>query len=182
MNILQEDDAPCFRCFMPEMPEAGAYPTCNTAGVINPITGIIASYEVAEALKILTGAEGVSQNYLAIDVWDNESSAIRIKKNPDCPVCVHKAYALLDSPAAAHAVSLCGQDSWQVIPEGHRAADMGALANRLERLGEVKVTKFLLHFDGDGVSFRLFPDGRAIIDKVRNGTEAREVYAEYIGL
>jgi adenylyltransferase/sulfurtransferase len=181
MNILQEDDTPCFRCFMPEMPEAGAYPTCHTAGVINPITNIIASYQAAEAMKLLTGAEEASRRYLAVDVWENFAEYIEIDKNPDCPVCVHREYGLLDSPASSYAVSLCGQDSWQVIPEGRRAADFGALAGRLGRLGEVKVTKFLLRFDGDGASFRLFPDGRAMIDKVKDEAGARRIYAEYIG-
>jgi adenylyltransferase/sulfurtransferase len=181
MNILQEPTTPCFRCFMPEMPEAGAYPTCNTVGVINPITNIIASYETAEAMKILIGAEEVSRRYLAIDVWENYAEYIEVEKNPDCPVCVRGEYGLLDSPASSYAVSLCGQDSWQIIPEGRRAADFGALAGRLERLGAVKVTKFLLRFDGDGVSFRLFPDGRAMIDKVKDEAAARKVYADYIG-
>jgi adenylyltransferase/sulfurtransferase len=181
MNILQEDDTPCFRCFMPEMPEAGAVPTCNTAGVINPITNIIASYQSAEAMKLLIGAEEASRRYLAIDVWENFAEYIGVEKNPDCPVCVRREYGLLDSPVSSYAVSLCGQDSWQVIPEGARSADFGALTGRLERLGEVKVTKFLLRFDGDGVSFRLFPDGRAMIDKVKDETAARKVYANYIG-
>jgi adenylyltransferase/sulfurtransferase len=180
MNILQRDDGPCFRCFMPEMPEPGSYPTCNTAGVVNPITGIIASYEAAEALKILTGSGDVSDQYLAVDVWENLSSYIKVNKNPDCPVCVGKKYELLDRPAASYAVSLCGHDSWQIIPEGRSSADFGALAARLEKIGEVKLTKFLLRFDGD-VSFKLFSDGRAIIENVKDETGAREVYAEYIG-
>ncbi|MDR1495948.1 MAG: ThiF family adenylyltransferase [Clostridiales Family XIII bacterium] len=181
MNVLMEDDTPCFRCFMPEMPEAGAYPTCNTVGVINPITGIVASYQAAEAMKILTGADGVSRHYLALDVWENISSYIEVEKNPDCPVCVRGEYALLDSPVASYAASLCGQDSWQIIPEGRRSADFDALADRLARLGEVKVTKFLMRFDGDGVSFRLFPDGRAMIDGAEDESAARRIYAEYIG-
>ncbi|MDR1028575.1 MAG: ThiF family adenylyltransferase [Clostridiales Family XIII bacterium] len=182
MNILQEDDTPCFRCFMPEMPEAGAYPTCNTAGVIHPITSIVASYEAAEAMKILLGAEEVSRQYLAVDVWENLSTYIEVDKNPDCPVCVHGRYELLDRPVASYAASLCGQDSWQIVPERRQTADLDALAARLERLGEVRVTKFLLRFNGDGVSFKLFPDGRAMIDGVKDETAARKVYTDYIGL
>ncbi|MDR0357685.1 MAG: ThiF family adenylyltransferase [Clostridiales Family XIII bacterium] len=181
MNFLQEDDAPCFRCLMPEMPEPGAYPTCNTAGVVNPITGIIASYETAEALKILTGAESVSRRYLAVDVWDNLSEYIDIEKNPDCPVCAHRRYETLDSPFSSYAAALCGQDSWQIVPENRRAADFDALSARLGRLGEVKTSKFLLRFRGDGVSFKLFPDGRAMIDEVKDEVAARKIYAEYIG-
>lgn len=181
MNILQ-DGGPCFRCFMPEMPEAGSYPTCSTVGVINSITGIIASYEASEAIKILIGSQEVSRQYLAIDAWDNTFDYIDVDKNPDCPVCGQKRYELLDRPGSSHAVSLCGNDSWQILPESRRSVDFDVLAGRLEKLGTVKVTKFLLNFQGQGVSFKLFPDGRAIINDVKDGTAARSVYAEYIGL
>ena len=181
MNILQ-DGGPCFRCFMPEMPEAGSYPTCSTVGVINSITGIIASYEASEAIKILIGSQEISKRYLAIDIWDNTFDYIDVDKNPDCPVCVRKRYELLNRAGGSHSVSLCGNDSWQIVPESQHPVDFDALAGRLEKLGEVKVTKFLLSFQGQGVSFKLFPDGRAIINEVKDGTEARSLYAEYIGL
>jgi adenylyltransferase/sulfurtransferase len=182
MNI-RWDDGPCFRCFMPEIPEAGSYPTCSSAGVIQPVTSIIASYQSAEALKILTGAEeAVSRQYLAIDVWDNMAEYIEVEKNADCPVCGRGEYELLDKPASSYAVSLCGQDAWQVIPEGISGADFTALANRLEKLGAVTTSEFLLRFDGDGVSFKLFPDGRAIISGAHDDASARATYAEYSGL
>src|SRR5215831_18354120 len=46
---------PCLRCLLGSMPAPGTSPTCETAGVIAPITHIIASVQVAEALKFLTG-------------------------------------------------------------------------------------------------------------------------------
>jgi adenylyltransferase/sulfurtransferase len=181
MNIVQDAARPCFRCFMPDMPEPGSYPTCNTAGVISPITGIIASHQTAEALKLLTGAGEPSGQYLAIDVWDNMSAYINVEKNPRCPVCVGGKYELLDSPASSYAVSLCGQDAWQIIPEGRDSANLESLAERRARVGDVKLTRFLLRFQGEGVSFKLFPDGRAIIENVKDEAKAKDVYAEYIG-
>ncbi|MDR1572957.1 MAG: ThiF family adenylyltransferase [Clostridiales Family XIII bacterium] len=181
MNILQ-DGGPCFRCFMPEMPEEGSYPTCGTVGVINSITGIIASYEAAEAIKILIGADSVSRQYHAVEAWENNSDYFDVDKNPDCPVCVQKRYELLGRVRGSHAVSLCGNDSWQVLPEIRRSVDFDVLAERLSKLGAVKVTKFLLGFRGQGASFKLFPDGRAIVNDVPDGAAARSVYAEYIGL
>jgi adenylyltransferase/sulfurtransferase len=123
----------------------------------------------------------VSRQYLAIDVWENLSAYIDVAKDADCPVCARGEYELLGRPAASHAVSLCGQDAWQIIPEGRRAADLGALSDRLGRLGDVRLTKFLLRFNGDGVSFKLFPDGRAIIEQTKDEATARKIYAEYIG-
>jgi adenylyltransferase/sulfurtransferase len=182
MNVLY-GDAPCFRCFMPEMPAPGSYPTCSTVGVINPITGVIAAYESAEALKILTGADDmVSRSYIAADVWENMFEFIEVEKNPDCPVCVHGRYELLDRPAGSYQTSLCGHDAWQVVPGASVKADFDSLGPRLEKIGAVRLTKFSLGFEGQGVKFKLFPDGRAIIEGVKDGEAARVVYGEYIGL
>ena len=44
----------CLRCVYPE-PPSGAQPTCETAGVLNVIISAVASLQVADALKILSG-------------------------------------------------------------------------------------------------------------------------------
>ena len=44
----------CLRCVYPD-PPAGAQPTCETAGVLNSITAVIAALQTADALKILAG-------------------------------------------------------------------------------------------------------------------------------
>jgi hypothetical protein len=79
---------------------------------------------------------------------------------------------LLNRAGGSRVVSLCGDDSWQILPEGRRPVDLEVLAGRLEKLGTVKTTKFILHFQGQGVSFKLFPDGRAIIRDVKDKTAA----------
>jgi len=70
VGTSQEDAAsgPCFRCLIRDVPEAGTYPTCSTAGVIAPITAVVASMQVTEALKILTGSPAVNHNYCDIDL------------------------------------------------------------------------------------------------------------------
>src|SRR5262249_54767973 len=45
----------CLRCLLGNLPAPGTSPTCETAGVVAPITHIIASVQVAEAVKFLTG-------------------------------------------------------------------------------------------------------------------------------
>jgi adenylyltransferase/sulfurtransferase len=180
MNILHEG-GPCFRCIMGEMPEAGTFPTCTTAGVVNPITEIVAALESAEALKILTGSDAVSKKYLALDIWENAIDYIEVAKDPECPVCVKKEYQLLGRPAGSYTTSLCGAGAWQVIPEHTTSVSFEAIAERLEGLGELKVNKFLLSFAGTKISFKLFPDGRAIIEGAADANQAKSIYAEYIG-
>jgi len=44
----------CFECVYPE-PPVGAQPTCETAGVLNSITALVAAWQTASAMKILSG-------------------------------------------------------------------------------------------------------------------------------
>lgn len=182
MNILY-GESPCLRCLMPEMPIPGEYETCSTAGVINSITGIIGSYEANEAIKILIDAkDNISKSYLAIDIWDNSQDEIIVEKNNDCPICVHGRYELLNKPARSYSTSLCGHNSWQIVPDHGNLLNLAEIGKRLEKMGHVKVNKFALHFNNKNTNFKLFPDGRAIIDNVKDATAAKNIYSEYIGI
>ena len=183
MNFLMGEDDPCFRCFMPEPPAPGSYETCSTVGVLNSITGIIASYETSEAIKILVGAEeNICHEFLAIDSWDNSADYMVVEKVEDCPVCVMRNYELLNTPVGSYSTSLCGHNAWQIVPEGDNKLDLSVIGENLKKAGEVKLTKFALSFTDGKVDFKLFPDGRAIINNVENATSARSVYAEYVGV
>ena len=58
--------AACFRCVYPEAPQ-GAQPTCETEGVLGPLTAAIASLQAADALKILAlGPEAVNPRLTTI--------------------------------------------------------------------------------------------------------------------
>src|SRR5580698_3341292 len=48
MPVLPGDSA-CFRCVYPE-PPAGTQPTCETAGVLGPVTSLIGSIQAMEAM------------------------------------------------------------------------------------------------------------------------------------
>ena len=80
-------EGPCFRCFLPEIPPPGSYPTCATAGVLNMAPAIIASFESAEAIKIITGSPDINRRIFVLDVWNNTAEYLDLAKDPDCPVC-----------------------------------------------------------------------------------------------
>ena len=71
MTILP-GETPCLRCLMPDCPAPGSVPTCETAGILGPIVGLIASIEAVEALKIMSGnREAISRSLTVIDLWRN---------------------------------------------------------------------------------------------------------------
>src|SRR6516165_11589817 len=67
MTILP-GETPCLRCVIEAAPAPGEAATCETAGVLGPIVNIIASYQVAEAFKILTGRrEQINRDLIYVD-------------------------------------------------------------------------------------------------------------------
>lgn len=175
---------PCFSCFTgsSKAESDSAAPTCSTAGVLNSITSIVASLQAAEAVKILIGSPEVNKDLVFLEIWENEYAALPLEKDPDCPICVKKEYQYLGKNAGTSAVSLCGKNAFQIIPSSNKHPDLHEFSKKLEALGEVKETRFFLQFQSPEASFKLFPDGRAIIENADTPGKAKSVYSEYIGL
>jgi molybdopterin/thiamine biosynthesis adenylyltransferase len=168
----------CLRCVYPD-PPAGAQPTCETAGVLGPITALIASLQVSEALKILCGVEP-SRRITTVDVWSGEIRQVaQSGPSDDCPACARREFPHLGGEARAP-ISLCGQNAVQ-IHERSRPLDLHALAARLAPLGTVRSNGFALRFETPPYKLMVFPDGRAIIKGTTDIGVARSLYARYIG-
>jgi len=181
MTILP-GEGPCFRCLTPRIPPAGSHPTCATAGVLNMASGVIASMESAEAVKIITGSARVNRGVFVLDVWNNSAEYIDLAANPDCPVCGRGEYESLGRRAETIVADLCGRDEYQVIPGRKAVIDLAEFGKRLSASGVVDRGRFMLGFSAGDVEFTLFPDGRAIIKNVGDEKAALSVYSEYIGL
>ncbi len=77
----------CYRCLFPTPPPPGSVPDCAEAGVLGALAGVLGSMEAVEALKILLGiAEGGTRLSL-FDALSGEWHAVRLRRDPDCPVC-----------------------------------------------------------------------------------------------
>jgi adenylyltransferase/sulfurtransferase len=168
----------CLRCVYPE-PPAGAQPTCETAGVLNVIVSAVASIQVADALRILTGAP-LRPRITTLDVW---KGGIRQTDAPDrdadCPTCARHEYQYLKEthrPAA----TLCGRNAVQ-ISDLPRSLDLVELKARLEPLGTVRANEFALRFQTGEYELTVFADGRAIVKGTDNPGLARSLYARYVG-
>lgn len=181
VNILP-GKAPCLHCLFPNLSMTGTGQTCSTAGVVNGITGVIASIASVEAIKILIKSPNVRKSLLYFDIWNNDFNEIEVQRDPDCPVCERHEYKLLGRLSGSYTTSLCGRDSVQIVPNMATEIDFEQLAQKLGKAGSVQYNKFMLQFSDGKVDFNIFPDGRAIINKVKDPNTARSVYSEYIGL
>src|SRR5438034_4899786 len=173
---------PCLACLLESGTAAqGLEETCDTIGVLGPIVNLIASLEVAEALKLLSGhPEALHGRLLSCDVWSGHLQSIRVSRNPQCRSCAKRDFTYLEGESQPH-ITMCGRDSVQ-IHERSRALDLSALAARLRNVAdEVRQNDFLLRFRIAPYDMTVFADGRAILKGTKDPSTARSLYARYIG-
>ncbi|MBX9623346.1 MAG: ThiF family adenylyltransferase [Gemmataceae bacterium] len=183
-------ETPCLRCVFEAAPNPGDVGTCETAGVLAPTVSIVASFQAAEALKLLSGSrDAVSRELLMVDVWENTHKRVKVAplrgRKGQCPCCARRNFEWLDGAHGTQTTTLCGRNAVQV---SHRAAgrlDFEQLAGVLRTSGPVTFNKFLLKFQleekGEPFEFTVFPDGRAIIKGTSEPDRARTLYAKYVG-
>jgi adenylyltransferase/sulfurtransferase len=170
----------CFECVYPE-PPSGAQPTCETAGVVNTLTAIVAAWQVSLAYRILCdGASAVEPKITTVDVWTGMVRQISMPApDPACPACALRTCRHLDGEGRPP-ISLCGRDAVQ-IHDRRRPIDLPALAARLAPLGEVRANEFALRFIVPPHEMTIFADGRAIFKGTTDPGLARSLYSRYIG-
>ncbi|HEX9056892.1 MAG TPA: ThiF family adenylyltransferase [Ktedonobacterales bacterium] len=186
MNVVPGETA-CLRCVFPERPLPGTTPTCDTAGVLNGIVGVIASLASTEALKLVVGSDRLVRGMTWVDLWENTFDRLEVPRQEDCPTCGRGEYDYLEGGDTSQGTTLCGRNAVQVSAtrglEGAPAGqmDLAALAERLRAVGEVAQNEFLLRLRVDGYEVTVFPDARAIVKGTDDPAVARTIYARYIG-
>lgn len=172
----------CLACLLESGNSSASFEeTCDTIGVLGPIVNLIASWQVADALKILAGrTEALHGRLLSCDVWTGRMQSIGIARNPECRACVQRDFPYLAGEAQPH-ITLCGRDSVQ-IHERRRALDLAALARRLQPVVEdVRQNDFLIRFRVAPYEMTVFADGRAILKGTKDPAVARSLYSRYLG-
>jgi len=175
----------CLRCVFPEPPAPGTTPTCDTSGVILPIIATVASLQVAEALKLLTGRlEDLHGSLVQVDLWANTSTRVKLgeARTGDCRACGLGLYDFLSARSGQLVTTLCGRNAVQISPGTETRVDFARLAGQLQGAGKVTFNPYLLRFVANGYEITVFQDGRGIVKGTEDGSVARSLYARYIGV
>jgi len=181
---------PCFRCIFEQAPPPGESPGCDTAGVLGPAVSMIANFQVAETLKILTGNfDQVCPTMLNIDLWANLFTRLKVGKawkEGDCRCCKQRDFEFLEGKAGSSSTALCGQDAVQLRHKQQSGnINLEAIAERLRQHGQVTSNEFMIRAairdSGNSYELTLFGDGRAILKGTGEESVARSVYAKFVG-
>ncbi|HSD09535.1 MAG TPA: HesA/MoeB/ThiF family protein [Candidatus Binatia bacterium] len=99
MTILPRRSA-CLRCLFPEPPAEGEIASCQQAGILGPLAGLIGALEGREAVKYLSSAGDLAADRLiTIDARTLRVRDVPLRRFPRCKICGPRAAIDADRPA-----------------------------------------------------------------------------------
>ena len=130
-SVFATATAPCYRCLFPVPPAAGSVPSCDVAGVLGVLPGLVGMIQATEALKLILGiGETLEGRLLLVDALRMRFHAVRLARDPACPACGSRTLTELDDYDA-----LCGAG-----PEPDDAGGRSAAPNEPAERGVRDIT------------------------------------------
>ena len=87
-SVFGAAEGPCYRCLYPEPPPPGLVPSCAEGGVLGVLPGLVGTIQATETLKLLLRiGEPLVGRLLLIDTLAMRFRQLKVRKDPDCPVC-----------------------------------------------------------------------------------------------
>ena len=88
VTVFKPHDGPCYRCRDPSPPPPELAPSCSEGGVLGVLPGIVGTLQTNEALKLAAEiGDPLVGRLLLFDALTTDFTEVKIKRNPDCPVC-----------------------------------------------------------------------------------------------
>ncbi len=90
-DYRNKENSPCYRCLFPEPPPPGLVPSCQEAGILGSIGGIMGCIQATEAIKLILGiGEPLVGKLLIMDALSMDFRKVKLRKDPNCPLCGEK--------------------------------------------------------------------------------------------
>lgn len=181
----KREGSPCLRCLFPTPPSAGELATCDTAGVLGAAIGVVASLQVASAMRLLVDASPPLQLF-TLDVWAGRFKTIDLAgaRVPACLCCGQRQFEFLGR-ASQSGTRLCGRNVVQVRPPAPTRIDLLKLADKVRPLADIDVTQLMLKLvlhEKPQHPISIFGDGRMLVFGTEDPKVARAIYARVIGV
>ncbi len=176
----------CLECFYGNLDD-DKLPKCGVVGVHPSLLSIIASLEVSEAIRILTGKQPLLANRLFhVDLEHLEFNKIRLAKVDECPVCGSKPSGSPMPLKQELVEEICGRNGKKVfiiIPRKNLQLNLTELQLHLKKNGfKVKINASLgLTFDKESeVSASILKSGVMIVEGLEEKQEALRFFREIL--
>ena len=87
MTILP-GQGPCYRCLFPEPPAPGIVPSCQEAGILGSVAGLLGVMQATEAIKLILGiGKPLVGRIMIYEALSGSFREVNFKRNPKCPLC-----------------------------------------------------------------------------------------------
>ena len=88
VTTILPGEGPCYRCLFEDPPPPGLVPSCQEAGVLGVLPGVIGALQATEVLKLILGkGKPLIGQLLIYDALETNFRKVKIPKNPDCAIC-----------------------------------------------------------------------------------------------
>ena len=79
---------PCYRCLFPEAPPPELAPSCEEAGVLGVVPGLVGVLQATEAIKWITGiGDSLAGRLLTLDAMSMQMTTLTLAADPRCRSC-----------------------------------------------------------------------------------------------
>jgi adenylyltransferase/sulfurtransferase len=87
-SVFATPDGPCYRCLFPEPPAPGSVQSCEDAGVLGVLPGLVGVIQATEAIKLLLDlGDSLAGRLLLIDTLGMRFRTVQVARDPACPAC-----------------------------------------------------------------------------------------------
>ncbi len=88
VTCFEPDKGPCYRCLYPEPPPPDMAPSCQEAGVLGVLPGVVGVLQATEAIKIILGVgKTLAGRLLMYDALNTKFREMKLRRDPKCPTC-----------------------------------------------------------------------------------------------
>ena len=90
-TVFYPGKGPCYRCLYPEPPPADMAPSCQEAGVLGVLPGLIGVIQALETIKLILGkGDALVGRLVCFNTLGMEINTLKLKADPACPMCGEK--------------------------------------------------------------------------------------------
>ena len=87
-TVFSPGRGPCYRCLYPVPPPPGMSPSCQEAGVLGVLPGIVGNVQAIETIKVLLDiGEPLIGHLLLFNALNMEFKKLKLRQDPECPIC-----------------------------------------------------------------------------------------------
>lgn len=89
--VVKPGEGPCIRCLFPEPPPPGLVPSCQEAGVLGALAGVIGLVQATETLKLILGiGEPIIGKLVLFNALEMDLIKVNVRRDKNCPICGEK--------------------------------------------------------------------------------------------